>query len=150
MRSLTKEIEEKGRELPLGSRGKRNHQNPFGSGRISGGNEGEKKGAAPAPWSSLSSVSARGRVECGVGLTAGSGGVQPISRFDATGRSVKPQYTTPRTMTLTANKLGPLSHVSLSTKPLTAASCFLHDAGDRGVVFPGLELLRAALKKIIL
>jgi hypothetical protein len=50
-------------------------------------------------------------------------------------------------MALTAKKLGPLSHISLSTKPLTAASCFLHDAGDRGVVLSGLEPLRAALQK---
>jgi hypothetical protein len=50
-------------------------------------------------------------------------------------------------MVLTANKLGLLSHVSLSTKPLTASSCFLHDARDRGVVLLGLEPLGAALQK---
>jgi hypothetical protein len=51
MRILTKEIGGKGRKLPLGSRGERNHQHPFESGRISGGNQGEKKGAAAAPCS---------------------------------------------------------------------------------------------------
>jgi hypothetical protein len=56
MRSLTKEIEGEGRELPLGSRGERNHQNPFGSGQISGGNQGKKKGAAAAQCSIASSL----------------------------------------------------------------------------------------------
>jgi hypothetical protein len=50
-------------------------------------------------------------------------------------------------MALTANKLGPLSHVSLSMKHLTTASCFLHDARDRGVVLSSLEPRRAALQK---